>query len=452
MANFRKDSQAFLNDSKTIFEVPMIATKDGNVVSQTNPFPVTISNTGTSQTISTETNVDAFGRSRISSPLTLFDSSHRFADNDLWNEDITGDASSTFQINEGLIDLTVGDNANDEIIRETNKVMAYQPGKSLLILNSFIFNAAKTGLRQRIGYFGTDNGIYFEQDGTDVYIVERSKITGSVVESRIAQADWNIDKLDGTGITGYTLDLTKAQIQYIDLEWLGVGTVRAGFVINGRFVVAHAFHHANLVSGTYITTGSLPLRCEIKQQTEVGDGSTATLKQVCSSVMSEGGYELRGRQQAIGTVITSPYRLTTAGTYYPVASIRLKAARLDAIVILTALSLLGTGNGKFYNWQVVAGGSITGGTWVSGGANSSVEYNITGTDHTLGTGRILASGFTSSSKQISESINILKEALFKFQLERNTFTSTPEILTLRLACDSNTEDVFGSMDWEEVTR
>jgi len=101
---------------------------------------------------------------------------------------------------------------------------------------------------------------------------------------------------------------------------------------------------------------------------------------------------------------------------------------------------------------VVAGGSIAGGTWVSGGANSSVEYNITGTDHTLGTGRILASGFTSSSKQISESINILKEALFKFQLERNTFTSTPEILTLRLACDSNTEDVFGSMDWEEVTR
>jgi len=42
MANFRKDTQAFLNDSKTIFEVPMIATKDGQVVSNTNPFPVTI--------------------------------------------------------------------------------------------------------------------------------------------------------------------------------------------------------------------------------------------------------------------------------------------------------------------------------------------------------------------------------------------------------------------------
>ena len=452
MANFRKDTQTFgpTGADRTVFEVPMIATKDGNVVSQTNPFPVTISSI--SQSSSAETNTDAFGRQRISSPLTLFDSSHRYKDNGLWNEDITGDASSTFSVNEGLVNLTVGDNANDEIIRETNKVMSYQPGKSLLILNSFVFNAAKTGLRQRVGYFGTDNGIYLEQDGTNIYLVERSKITGSVVESKIAQADWNVDKLDGTGTTGYTLDLTKAQILYIDLEWLGIGTVRIGFVINGRFVVCHAFHHANLVSGTYITTGSLPLRYEIKQQTEVGDSSTATLKQICSSVMSEGGYELRGRQQAIGTVITSPYQLTTAGTYYPVASIRLKTSSLDAIVILTALSILGTGNGYNYNWQIVAGGSITAGSWVSAGADSAVEYNITGTAHTLGTGRILASGFIASNNQSSASTDILKEALFKFQLERNSFTSTPEILTIRMACGTDTADVFASMDWEEISR
>ena len=452
MANFRKDTQQFglQNQGQNIYEVPMIATKDGNVVSQTNPFPVTISSI--SQSNAAETNTDAFGRQRVSTPLTLFDSSHRYADNGLWNEDITGDASSTHSINEGLINLTVGDNANDEIIRETTKVMAYQPGKSLLVLNSFVFNAAKTGLRQRVGYFGSDNGIYLEQDGTNIYFVERSKITGSIVESKIAQADWNVDKLDGTGVTGYTLDMTKAQILYIDLEWLGVGTVRIGFVINGRFIVCHTFHLANLVSGTYITTGSLPLRYEIKQQTEVGDSSTATLKQVCSSVMSEGGYELRGRQQAIGTVITSPYELTDAGTYYPVASIRLKTSSLDAIVILTALSILGKGNNYNYNWQVVAGGSITAGSWVSGGADSAVEYNITGTAHTIGSGRILASGFLASNNQSSGNTDILKEALFKFQLERNSFTSTPELLTIRMACGTDTADVFASMDWEEITR
>ena len=447
MTQWRIDNHAFLDHNKTIYEVPMIATKDGEVVSQTNPFPVTISSI--SQSSSAETNTDAFGRQRTSSPLTLFDSSHRYKDNGLWNEDITGDASSTFSINEGLVNLTVGDNANDEIIRETNKVMSYQPGKSLLILNSFVFNAAKTGLRQRVGYYGSDNGIYLEQDGTNIYFVERSKITGSVVESKIAQADWNVDKLDGTGVTGYTLDMTKAQILYIDLEWLGVGTVRIGFVINGRFIVCHAFHHANLVSGAYITTGSLPLRYEIKQQTEVGDSSTATLKQICSSVMSEGGYELRGRQQAIGTPITDTYNLATAGTYYPIVSVRLKSTRLDAIVILTALSILPTENGDF-NWRVVAGGSTTAGSWVSAGANSSVEYNLTGTG-TSG-GRVVASGYVKSTNTAGAAVDILKEALFKFQLERNTFTSTPEELSLIMASNGDNDEVYGSLDWEEISR
>jgi hypothetical protein len=113
---------------------------------------------------------------------------------------------------------------------------------------------------------------------------------------------------------------------------------------------------------------------------------------------------------------------------------------------------LGTGNGYNYNWQVVAGGSITAGSWVSAGADSSVEYNITGTAHTIGSGRILASGFFNSNNQSSPSVDILKEALFKFQLERNSFTSTPEILTIRMACGTDTADVFASMDWEEVSR
>jgi hypothetical protein len=393
---------------------------------------------------------DAFGRLRVSSPLTLFDSSHRYADNDLFNEDITGTASSTFNADQGLVDLDVGTASGDKIIRESNKVFAYQPGKSLLIMNTFVMDTAKTNLRQRVGYFGSENGFYIEQDDTTVNLVKRSKITGSVVNTEIAQSSWNGDKLDGTGASGYTLDLTKSQILWMDMEWLGVGNVRIGFIINGTFIVCHTFQCANILDSTYITTASLPIRYEITNTGTVA--STSQLKQICSTVISEGGYELRGRQQAIGTVITSPYTLTTAGTYYPLASIRLKAARLDAIAILTALSILGTGNGIFYNWQLVAGGSITGGTWVSAGANSSVEYNITGTAHTIGTGRILASGFIASNNQSSASVDILKEALFKFQLERNTFTSTPEVLTIRISSDTDTQDAFASMDWEEITR
>ena len=431
----RKDH--FNTANSDIHEVMMLARKDGTVNNGANPAGMA---------------VDAFGRARVSMPLTLFDSSHRFADNDLFTESATGDGASAFDANEGLVNMTVGTASGAEIIRETNKVFAYQPGKSLQNLNTFVFEPAKANLRQRVGYFGEKNGIYLELDGTDAYVVERSSVTGSTINARVIQSDWNIDPLDGTGISGVTLDLSKAQIQFIDIEWLGLGTVRTGFVINGEYIHCHSFHHANINNTTYITTASLPLRYEL---TNTGLTATAsTMKQVCSTVISEGGYELSGRQQAVETPISTPRDLTVAATYYPVISIRLKTTpdRLDAIIILTALSILGVGNNGFFNWRVVAGGDTTGGTWTSAGASSAVEYNLGGTSFSFTGSRTLASGFIASTTQSAGSIDILKEALFKFQLERDTFAPKAEELTLVVAAKTSGDDVYASLDWEEVTR
>lgn len=396
------------------------------------------------------TNVDAFGRLRTSSPLTLFDSSHRFSDNNLWVDAITGTAAATFSANEGLVNLTVGSASGDQIIRETIKVFSYQPGKSLLVMSTFVFGTANANLRQRVGYYGSENGIYFERDGTTLYMVERSSVSGSVVNTRIAQANWNQDKLDGTGPSGLTIDATKAQILYMDIEWLGLGTVRTGFIIDGVFVPVHNFNHANLVTTTYITTASLPLRYEM---TNTGaTGVSSTLKQVCSTAISEGGYELRGAQLSIGTNITTPKTLTTAGTFYPIVSIRLKSTRLDGIVIMTAVSILGITNNATYKWEIVAQGTTGGGSWVSASAYSSVEYNITGTSFTLGTGRILASGYFQGSNQGSSTIDISKEALFAAQLERDSFTSTPYEISLVCTAATNGDQVHASIDWEEISR
>lgn len=395
---------------------------------------------------------DAFGRLRMSQPLTLFDSSHRYNDNGLWAINTANGGTTSFSANEGLVNLNVTTTSGSKVYRETTKVFSYQPGKSLLVLSTFVLNSAKQNLRQRIGYFGNDNGIYIELNDSTLSFVERSSVTGTLTETRVAQSNWNVDKLDGEGPSGLTLDITKAQIFWMDIEWLGLGTVRLGFVINGVFIHCHSFHHANIITSTYITTASLPLRYEIENTGTTA--SNSTLKQVCSSVISEGGYELRGVQQAIGTPITTPIDLTTAGTYYPLASIRLKTSpnRLDAIVILTALSLIGITNNATYNWRVVANGTTTGGTWVSAGTNSAVEYNITGTGFTQGTGRILASGYTIGANQGSTPVDILKEALFTFQLEREPFTSTPYELTLIAASDVSGADIHASLDWEEISR
>jgi hypothetical protein len=394
--------------------------------------------------------IDAFGRQRVSSPLTLFDSSHRYHDNGLWNTSTASGGAAVFSPNEGLVNLNVNTTSGSQVLRETAKVFSYQPGKSLLVLNTFVLAPAQNNLRQRVGYYGTENGLYLQLDNFTVSFVERSLVTGVVTESVVNQSAWNVDKMDGTGPSGVVLDLTKAQILFMDIEWLGEGTVRLGFVIDGNFILCHKFNHANYITSTYITTASLPLRCEI---TNTGvTASASTLKQVCSSVISEGGYELRGAQQAVGTPITVPRTFAVAGTYYPIAAIRLKTTTLDAVVIMTAASVLGIGNGKNYAWRIVQSATVTGGLWTTAGANSAVEYNLTGTSSTGG--RVLAQGYINSSNQASPSINILKEALFTTQLERDTFTSTPFELVVEVAIDAigGTLGAYVSLDWEEISR
>lgn len=396
------------------------------------------------------TSSDAFGRQRISQPLTLFDSSHRYQDNGLWATATGVSSTATFDANQGLVTLNVPTTSGAYVKRETKQVFSYQPGKSLLVMSTFVMAPGKTNLRQRVGYFGADNGLYFQVSGTTPSFVERSSVSGSVTETVIAQNDWSVDKLNGDGPSGLTLDLTKAQILWMDVEWLGLGTVRLGFIINGKFIHCHSFHHANEIASTYITTASLPLRYEIENLDATA--SSSTLKQVCSTVLSEGGYELRGRQNAVGTPVATPYDLTATGVKYPVVSIRLKASpnRLDAIVIPTAVSVLGVGNNGIFEWSLQQNATTSGGTWVSAGSESAIEYNLTGTSTSGGTA--LAKGYVASTTQSSVSLNILKEALFNFQLRRNSFTSTPEEFSLLVETKAAGDDVYAALDWEEISR
>ncbi len=433
MAQFNKNTHQYSQDNKTLFETVMLADQYGNNIGPANPSGIAI---------------DAFGRSRVSMPLTLFDSSHRFADNGLWATANTAGGTYAFSANEGVVNLSVNTSSGAEVVRETLKVFSYQPGKSLLNLNTFTMSPAKAGLRQRVGYYGAQNGMYLELDGSTLSFVERTYTGGTMQETRVSQANWNMDTLDGTGPSLMTLDITKAQILWMDIEWLGLGSVRMGFIIDGQIIHCHSFHHANRIGTTYITTASLPLRYEITNTSATSANST--LKQVCSTVISEGGYELRGKQGAVGTLITTPKALATAGTFYPVVSIRLKSTHLDAIVIPTAASFLGTGNGINYNWKIMSGADITTGSWTPAGADSAVEYTLAGTAMTGG--RTLASGYLNASNQATPALDILKQALFQFQLERNSFTSAPGTFTLAVAADTNTQTCFGSLDWEEITR
>lgn len=393
------------------------------------------------------TQLDAFGRLRVSEPLTLFDSSHRYRDNNLWSSLTAVGGTYTFNSSQGLVDLTVSALSGSSVTRETTKVFSYQPGKSLIILNTVVMAPSATNVRQRVGYYGADNGYYLQLDDNTISLVERTSVGGSLVENIVPLSAWNGDKLNGTGASGFTLDITKAQIFWMDIEWLGVGTVRAGFIINGKYIVCHSFHHANVLASTYITTASLPLRYEITNK--AATGGSRTMKQICSSVISEGGYELRGLQQSISTPITAAKSLATAGIYYPIISLRLKSSRQDAIAILTALSFIGKSN-AYYNWRVVASGTTSDGTWTSAGTDSAIEYKLDATS--FSGGRTLASGFCTTSTQGSTQVDILKESLFTFQLERDSLNGVCYELTLVATADTATSTCYGAADWEEISR
>jgi hypothetical protein len=431
--------------------VPSTSSLNVNV---TNQITATIDTTTAAVpvTFGGSSQLDAFGRLRTSNPLTLFDSAHRYQDNNLWATLTAAGGTPLFNPNQGLIDMSVNSLSGSSVIRETRKVFAYQSGKSLLTMNTLVMAPSATNVRQRVGYFGQDNGFYLQLNDGDISFVRRTIVDGTpATETIVNRSSWNADKLDGTGPSGVILDITKSQILWMDFEWLGSGAVRAGFVFDGTLVICHKFQHANIVPSTYISTASLPLRYEITN-TGATTGSR-TLKQICSTVISEGGYELRGLQQAVSTPINAPRTFDLANVFYPTISLRLKTSpnRLDAIIIPTAVSLLGIGNGINYNWQIRTAGITSGGTWVSAGVDSSIEYNRTGTGFTGG--RILASGFISASNQGSQNLDIIKNALFRFQLERDGLVGIPTEFNLTVATDIvNGSGVFASVDWEEVSR
>lgn len=445
MAQYRKDLNQYLNQEKTLFETVMIADRFGNITGS-NPSSMA---------------VDAFGRARMSAPLTLFDSFHRYQDNGRLNTANSAGTSITHDANSSSVICSIGTSNGQYIYRESTRVFAYQPGKSLQILQTYVMAPAQTGLRQRYGYFGTNNGIFIEQDGHNLYFVIRNGSTGTIQENRVAQADWNIDTLDGSNSPGWTetlpsanrnpsgltLDMSKAQIMFTDIEWLGLGTVRCGFVIDGQFIHCHSFHHSNLITSPYMGTACLPVRVEIENTADTSN--TSNLRIVCTTVISEGGYELRGRPRTIGHSANSGYDLASADTWYPVAAIRLKSEREDAIVIPKDIHMgAASASGSVVRYKIVVGANVSGGLWQSAGSDSSVQYNLNAASFLAGTDYV--SGYLTITNQASTPIS-LGDSVFKYQLERNSFAKTNTVFLIAAQTSKAGDDVYAAIDWEEIT-
>jgi hypothetical protein len=409
----------------------------GQLVATMETIPVSIGGT----------NVDAFGRLRVSQPYTLFDSQNRYAADNQFDVATTGTGTTTFLSNEAAVKMEVTAGGVGSVTRQTYRSFPYQPGKGLLVLATFVMDGNQSlNLTQRVGYYNDGNGVFFQRvDGTYAFVL-RSSVTGTPSDARtVTQANWNGDKLDGTGASGYTLDPSKAQILWMDFEWLGVGSVRCGFIINGEYIVCHTFNNANEITNVYMTTAILPVRYEISTATSA---VAASMKAICCSVISEGGFE----QTSIDHVARRTTILGTIGTtFLPVVSIRLAAGRTGAVVLPNRVQVLPT-TSQNYEVALIKNPTLTGASWSAVPTDSNVEFDVAASATTGGT--IVQTDYVTASG--SGGVGPTSAATgYNFDLQLGaTIAGVSDIYTVvvRTVSGATTGDVVGSLSFYDLTQ
>ena len=339
------------------------------------------------------TGTDAFARLRVSNPYTVFDSQNRYAIDPQFSTAITGTGTTTYLANESSVKLEVTSGGVGSVVRQSFRTFPYQPGKGLLVLTTFVLSdSTSSNLTQRVGYFNTNNGVFFQKVGSTASFVLRSYISGTASDARTAdQSSWNGDTLDGTGPSGITLDTSKAQILWMDFEWLGVGSVRCGFVINGQFILCHTFENANQITGVYMTTAILNVRYEI---TSVTSAVAASMKQICSTVISEGGYQ-QTSEGHVARRTTAFANIDTAANFYPIVSVRLASTALGAVVLINDIKFQPT-TLQNYEIALIKNPTLTGASWAAVSSDANVEMDVSATAISSA-GTILQTGYIANT-------------------------------------------------------
>jgi len=342
--------------------------------------------------------LDAFGNLRVAEPFTIFDTKQITDNLPLLYDDqqVSGTATtSVYTTNTAASVMGVAASTTGERVRQSFERHNYQPGKSQLIRLTGTFanqSADLTGITSRIGLFDGNNGILFSYEGGTMNAVVRSNTSGTPADDKVAQSSWNIDKMDGTGASGITLDFTKTLIMLIDMEWLGVGRVRVGFVAAGAPIYCHQFLHSNVNSLVYMSTPNLPVRYSIAND---GTGLATTMQHICSSVVSEGGQQENGIVVGISND-TTEVTATNADTIYALKGIRLNASYLDHTVKVLRTTVLMTAAGVF-EWLLIFNPTVAGTFAYSQVTNTAIDEATGVSTNTVTGGTVIASDYGAST-------------------------------------------------------
>jgi hypothetical protein len=395
----------------------------------------------------TSLNIDAFGRLRVSHPYTLLDNKNLFGNLDqLWDEQqVSGSGtSSQFNANNASITLSVSANQVGRRIRQTKIRPLYQPGKSQLVLFTCKLGETPSSVSKKVGYFDDKNGLFFECVNNVVYVVKRSYATGVAVDTKIPQSEWNIDKLDGSGVSRFTYNHHHANIYFINFEWLGVGEVFFGIVSNGIYHLCHVFHHSNQVDHVYMSSPNLPLRAEIDKT--VGNEDASELTVICSTVMSEGGKDPSG-------IISSYDRGNVAfacpnnNSLYPIVCVKIKNDYVGVQAIPIELSVVSVAITP-YRWALILNPTFVGTlpTYTDNPHGFLASCQNTTSATTITGGIVLYSGYTDKSSGAT----MISDLPPTFGLG-HTINNVSDVLVLAIcSITSKADEFYGSITMKEI--
>lgn len=396
---------------------------------------------------------DAFGRSRVSTPTSVFDAKQVF-DNQplLFAEHTASGGSTSYDNTRSSTKLLSGTSSGGRALRQTKRYLNYQPGKGQLIFATYNFHGAAANVSKRVGYFDDQDGVYVELNsvgGQPAYsIVKRSYVGGSLATTTVTQADWNIDPLDGTGPSGKSLNAAAACILVIDLEWLGVGQMRVGFDFGGALVYAHRFANSNIVTSVYMRTPNLPVRWEIVN-TAAATG-TPNMEAICCSVQSEGGANPLSVQRTVSRGATPVSSVTT--TLQSVLAIRLQSAYNRATVFPLNGAAVTSDTGVNYYGQLVLNPTLGGALTYTAVTNSAAEASTT--SQTVAGGTVLAEFYGiagAPGKSGSASITTSSDLNSVLALASDyAGVSDQLVLAVRTLTGSSSNSFYAQLDWLEL--
>jgi len=337
--------------------------------------------------------IDAFGRYRVSTPFVVFDNAESNGSRtDRWTTACSGAGTISYLTNYAAHKFVLSATTGDRAMRQGKRVNVYVPGTSILVLNTGVMGSGATNSSQRIGFFSDYNGCFFEQKNQVMGVVIRSDVTGTPEDIRVDQEDWNIDRMDGSGPSGIDLDFTKAHIFLIDLEWLGVGRVRFGFVFDGLIYYCHEVGHGNDLAYVYMSTANLPVRFET---INTGASSAQTdFRQICSSVIIEGERAVSSDHRSVSNGVT-PKAVTSIVT--PILSMRLQTAYIGTSRIQpTRISTISL-DSKDLLFQVIYNPTLSGASFAN---NSGIAaYDVAATS--LSGGVVLEQFYSARDAQVA---------------------------------------------------